>query len=155
MGEFSMVYEYRNPKFNQHGSIDVEINHPSFGWIPFTADPEDCEESGRALYGAILAEGKEKITPYSGPSVDEIDLEMWRETAIASEFQAKAALMQAGLLDDVIQFVAQADALTQLAWQSAREFKRSSHLVSEIGKSLQLSDEQIDDLFRFAKTIEV
>ena len=29
--------EYRNPKWQYGNSIDCEINHPNFGWIPFTA----------------------------------------------------------------------------------------------------------------------
>lgn len=35
------MMEWRNPKRNAVGSIDLEINHPDFGWIPFTADVED------------------------------------------------------------------------------------------------------------------
>lgn len=32
---------YRNPKFAADGRIDCEIEHPEFGWIPFTVDPMD------------------------------------------------------------------------------------------------------------------
>jgi len=41
---------YRNARYNHRGSIDVEVEHPKFGWIPFTADPEDPEPQGRQLY---------------------------------------------------------------------------------------------------------
>jgi hypothetical protein len=33
--------EYRNPQWSANNFIDCEINHPQFGWIPFTADPND------------------------------------------------------------------------------------------------------------------
>lgn len=34
--------EYRNPKIaTTTGWIDCEINHPVYGWIPFTANPAD------------------------------------------------------------------------------------------------------------------
>lgn len=33
--------QWRNPTRNAFGTIDVEINHPVYGWIPFTADPAD------------------------------------------------------------------------------------------------------------------
>ena len=33
--------EYRNPQWSVNNFIDCEINHPKFGWIPFTADPND------------------------------------------------------------------------------------------------------------------
>jgi hypothetical protein len=33
--------EYRNAKHIGQGRIDCEINHPDYGWIPFTCDPKD------------------------------------------------------------------------------------------------------------------
>lgn len=35
------VMEYRNAKRIKGGWIDCEINHPDYGWIPFTCDPND------------------------------------------------------------------------------------------------------------------
>ncbi len=43
--------------------IDLEINHPVFGWIPFTANPDDVEAHGRELF-AMLAAGE------AGPVAD-------------------------------------------------------------------------------------
>lgn len=40
----------RNAKYNEHGTIDCEINHPYYGWIPFTASPDDPEDYGVALF---------------------------------------------------------------------------------------------------------
>ena len=34
--------------------IDCEILHPVFGWVPFTADANDFEPHGRALYAAAV-----------------------------------------------------------------------------------------------------
>jgi len=47
--------EIRNVKRNKRGTIDCEINHPRFGWIPFTASPDDCEAHGRAIHDAAKA----------------------------------------------------------------------------------------------------
>jgi hypothetical protein len=33
--------EYRNSQHLENGQIDCEINHPDFGWIPFTCDQND------------------------------------------------------------------------------------------------------------------
>jgi hypothetical protein len=33
--------EYRNGKRLSGARIDCEINHPKYGWIPFTCDPQD------------------------------------------------------------------------------------------------------------------
>lgn len=48
--------EYRNPRYNRWGSIDVEINHPDSGWIPFTASPDDPERYGRDIYEQLRRE---------------------------------------------------------------------------------------------------
>jgi hypothetical protein len=49
--------KYRNPIYNRFGTINCEIEHPTYGWIPFTATPTDPEEYGRILYEEILAAG--------------------------------------------------------------------------------------------------
>lgn len=45
--------EFRNPVYNHLGTIDCEINHPSLGWIPFTADPND--PTGAEIYTSAVA----------------------------------------------------------------------------------------------------
>jgi hypothetical protein len=57
-----MKYKYKNPKYAQNGAIDCEIEHPKYGWIPFTAHPNDCEKYGKELYNKIKKEAK--IAPY-------------------------------------------------------------------------------------------
>lgn len=37
-----MMMNFRNPKFCRNDIlINCEIEHPEFGWIPFTCDPDD------------------------------------------------------------------------------------------------------------------
>lgn len=45
-----MNIEAINPTQNDDGSIDIDLNHPDFGWISFTARHDDPEEHGRGLY---------------------------------------------------------------------------------------------------------
>ena len=45
--------KYRNAAFIVDGRIDCEINHPQFGWIPFTASPDDAEQFGRELFAEL------------------------------------------------------------------------------------------------------
>jgi hypothetical protein len=47
--------EFRNAVRLEDGRYDCEIQHPVFGWIPFTADPNDVEGHGRAIWAAIEA----------------------------------------------------------------------------------------------------
>lgn len=56
--------EIRNAVYNQYGDIDAEINHPTFGWIPFTASPNDIEDHGRAIYQACVNGQFGHIAPY-------------------------------------------------------------------------------------------
>ena len=73
---------------------------------------------------------------------------------LVSRFQAKGALMQAGLLAQVEAAVAQADPFIQLAWAEAKDFRRDSPAIASISAGLGLTDEQVDDLFRAAALIE-
>ena len=45
--------DVRNPKRNENGTIDCEINHPLYGWIPFTASPDDVEQHGRDIFAEL------------------------------------------------------------------------------------------------------
>ncbi len=75
--------------------------------------------------------------------------------ATVSRFQARAALLQAGLLDDVNAFIANADELTQLAWAEAVEFPRNSPMMNGLAVQFDLTQAQLDDLFRQASLITV
>lgn len=146
------IVNYRNPARNRRGGIDIELDHPLYGWIPFTATPSDEQELGRAIYAEIEASGVE-ITPYVPPPAEELLAEE-RAGMVISAFQAKAMLLQAGYWEDVAAFMADADPVTRLAWETAREFRRLSPTILEIAEILEITDEQLDDLFRFAATIE-
>jgi len=60
--------EYRNAKRIKGGLIDCEINHPVYGWIPFTCDPNDTGAyfNVSALYAQINA--NPKTLPYIPPT---------------------------------------------------------------------------------------
>lgn len=65
--------EFRNPVFNAIGTIDCEINHPVYGWVPFTADPNDYFEHGRDIYAAAIEAGP---APYQDQrTLDELKAE--------------------------------------------------------------------------------
>jgi hypothetical protein len=73
-----------------------------------------------------------------------------------TRFQARGALYLAGLLDQVEQFVSASDTdmMIKLAWQDAQTFKRTSAFITGIAKKMNLSDDQIDQLFLTASQIE-
>ena len=143
--------QIKNFSFNSSGTVDCEIAHPVYGWIPFTASPDDVEELGKTLYQEILKSGEE-IIPYTPPIVDdEAVLQNWRSSTEVSRFQAMAALYQGGYLDAVEAYMASTtDKFVVLAWNNAQVFKRNSTTVMALQAVLELSDEQIDDLFKNA-----
>lgn len=56
---------FRNPKYTKSGTIECEIEHPEFGWIPFHATPNDTEETGRVIYEEA---SKGDVAPYEPPN---------------------------------------------------------------------------------------
>lgn len=86
---------------------------------------------------------------------DEPDLDAQRAQMSVTPFQAKAALFNAGLLDDVETLIAAAETstLTKLAWANAVEWRRTSPMLSELSASLNMTDEQLDALFIAAAAI--
>lgn len=57
----------RNPKYNATSSIDMEIDHPIYGWIPFTASPDDPEQQGKDMYAQAIAGDFGAIAAYAAP----------------------------------------------------------------------------------------
>lgn len=135
---------FRNAVLLADGRIDCEIEHPVYGWIPFTADAADPEAHGREIHAAALA-----TNPPAAPVVEVPD----PVPQVVSRFQARAALHQAGLLTAAEAAVAAADTLTQIAWADAQEFRRNSPTIAALAASIGLTETQIDDLFRQAATI--
>ena len=64
--------------------------------------------------------------------------------------QARLALLNAGLLDDVEVVIAAAGREAQLEWEYADVVDRSNPAVAAVQQQEALTDAQIDDLFREA-----
>ena len=139
------MMQIKNAVYTADGGIDCEIEHPAYGWIPYTAVPgSDIFDQALALMPA----------PYVAPALpDPLDAE--RAGMVASRFQTRAALYVAGLLPMVEAMVGKADPLTKMAWAEAVEFRRASPTIAKLAAALALDDVQLDDLFRAAMKIEV
>lgn len=80
-----------------------------------------------------------------------------REYMVASRFQAKAAMLNAGILTQVDAYFSNGltTAVEKLAWADATNFYRLSPLVVSAGAALGLTDTQLDALFIAAMGITV
>uniref|UniRef100_E6VL45 Uncharacterized protein n=1 Tax=Rhodopseudomonas palustris (strain DX-1) TaxID=652103 RepID=E6VL45_RHOPX len=67
--------------------------------------------------------------------------------------QARLALLQAGLLDQVEAVIAAGSKADQITWEFATEIRRDDPLLVSIGSGLTLSSDQIDVLFKYAATL--
>lgn len=64
-----MSNSVRNPQWANagHTAVDMEIDHVRFGWIHFSASPDDGEDHCRALYSAAVAGEFGVIAEYVAP----------------------------------------------------------------------------------------
>ena len=78
-----------------------------------------------------------------------------RQGMVVSPFQAKAALLQAGLLTQVEALINDpaTDPLVVLAWNNVSEYRRTSSMIVNLAATLNLTDTQLDELFTNAATI--
>lgn len=144
------MIDIRNARYNGVGSIDCEIDHPEFGWIPFTASPEDCEEFGRDVYAHILSSGLEVGEYVSVPPEPEpIPQKVTRR-------QGRLALLETGYLDQVETMIsAIADPVERRAAEieyEADTWERSNAFLQQMWSDLGGTSEALDDLFVLAST---
>jgi len=50
-------------KYNKNGTIDMELDHPVYGLIQFTASPDDPEEHGRLLFEEAKGTAEAYVAP--------------------------------------------------------------------------------------------
>ncbi|QJQ93910.1 MULTISPECIES: hypothetical protein [Halomonadaceae] len=83
-------------------------------------------------------------------------LDVWRASTVVSRFQARAALREAGLRDQVETIIADPNTSPIIvdAWNDAQEFRRMSPTIQALAGELGLDDEAVDQLFKQAAQIE-
>lgn len=143
---------FRNAVFNRHGTVDMEIEHPIFGWIPFTASPDDPEEHGRELYEAVKA----TAAPYVAPPLPTPEEARAAMPALTSR-QFWLAAVSIGVTKETV--AATVDGLTisdaDKAWMKvelmeATEFERLHPAVVDLAVALNIPPEQLDALWTWA-----
>lgn len=114
--------QVRNAVFNSSGTIDCEIEHPEFGWIPFTASQDDTEALGRTIYAEAISGQHGDIAPYVAPivsleeriaQVQSQRLAAYRAESDQLKLQADFDALQAGTQPDYLPWVAAVEAIKQ------------------------------------------
>jgi len=144
----------RNAKYNAFGAIDCEIEHPVYGWIPFTADPNDVEPLGAGVFNAAKSSAAAYVAPPPPDPAEALAAE--RAAMYCSRLQGRLVLGEATC--DALDAIA-ADTATPWAMRqtinNAIEWRRTSQAMTELGYLLGYTDAQMDDLFRLAMTVDV
>lgn len=151
--------QFRNAHFIGPEAIEMEINHPVFGWIPFTATPDDVEEHGRLLFEAA----KDVATAYTPPPPEpepvpaEISrrqfFQILEKRGLITKAEALSALTTGTLpaafeavIADIPTEDGQFDARMLLV--GASMFRRDSALVPVFAAHVGYTSEQTDQLWR-------
>lgn len=125
-------------------AIDCEIQIGG-EWLPFTASSTDSEQHGRDVFAAIIESGNVADYIEPEPLPEPIPQKL-------SRAQARAALIMAGLIDQVQPSIdAISDplqrALAQNDWDNRLEFERDHPQLLAMAAALGLTDEDLDQLF--------
>jgi hypothetical protein len=107
--------------------------------------PEGWLVVGPEIVCGMLWDGEQFTTPAPTPAP---------VPQSVSPRQARTALRAAGLLSDVNAAVAAAGEQAQIDWDYALEIRRDDALIASMAASLNITNEQIDDLFRAAAQVQ-
>ena len=110
---------YRNARYiNDNGWIDCEIEHPDYGWIPYTLDPTDTDMTvnNDDLLAAMSANGD--VAAYVPPTQEELDAEA--AAAVRAERDMKLATEVDPIAGNALRWAA-LTAEQQQAWAGYRQ----------------------------------
>lgn len=96
--------------------MDVEINHPEHGWIPYTVDPSDTDTTINNT--DVMALIGDNFAPYVPPTQAELDAAAAQ--AVRVERDMKLATEVDPIAGNALRWAA-LDADTQAAWAAYRQ----------------------------------
>ena len=79
----------RNAKKTLDGCVNVEYEHPKYGWIPFTASADDVEPLGRQIYADAVGSAADP-DPIPDPTPEELAKKAQAQKTKTDEAMAKA-----------------------------------------------------------------
>lgn len=145
--------EFKNCSYNKYGTIDMEINHPAYGWLPFTASDDDDVSYSVELYNRAIEAGE--IAPYQTPDIEQVRLDYPALTA--RQFWMAAANIDVD--KDVILTAIKAnmpDSVERkmtIAELESGLFDRLNDTVIDIMAMLDIPAEQVDALWIWASKL--
>ena len=140
--------EFRNPAYNAYGTIDCEINHPQYGWIPHTIP---ADENPELQARAVKYNPKPYVAP-PAPTQEEI-LATERSTMTCSPLQGILTLGESQWNKVLSYRDNYASWQEKVIIDSALDWRRNSQNIMFFQHLLEYTDTQVDDLFRAAAKV--
>ncbi|MNV78955.1 hypothetical protein D3C71_1724800 [compost metagenome] len=146
------VLEFRNAVYSRADGtqIDVEINHPVLGWVPFTASANDVEEHGRALFAKAISLAALFVEPVY--TIEETRAMMPSLTArqfwmAAANIDIDKDVIIAAIKADVPDTI---DRKMMIAELESGSFERTNVTIVEVMDLMDIPAYQADDLWIWA-----
>jgi len=123
---------------------------------------KDTQNKLHFLSDEDIAAGGEKLLPVGSVAITDQQAETIQAANAPTQtvpqtitsFQAKAALLNAGLLESVTAMMATAPAFAKLAWAESTTFERHSKTLTDMAAVLGLTDAQLDSLFTYGAGVK-
>lgn len=144
-----MTYNFRNPVYSSADGqqIDMEIEHPVYGWIPFTARPDDVEQLGRDLYTAAIATEVSAYTPL--PPSSSLSEPLSRLTFWLAA--AEIGVTKAGIRAHIHAMPEGVEKFQALAYlEEAQVYRRNDPLLIQMAAVEGISEPELDALWTWA-----
>ena len=140
--------------YSPHTGEHIKVATPA-DWMGRTATPPPVYD--RATQGAFFRDGAWEVETAQPPEPEPLPPQVPQQVTRA---QGKAVLIQMGLWQQVLDFVAAIPdstqrALAEVALHDTQNWQRSSPFLNQAADALGLTPEQMDDLFRNASQIEL
>jgi hypothetical protein len=137
--------DFRNAKYSNADNtiIDMEIDHPVYGWIPFSANADDVESLGKEMFDAAVAAGN--IAAYVAP------IPVVPDRVTANQFGQQ--MIVAGIKSQVDAWVALQSDAVQWAYARSATFVREDPMMQSGFTALGFTSAQIDQFFIDASKI--
>lgn len=145
-----LIYRFR--QYDRVYDTAIEVPDGTTAIPPFHTFEAPPEQTG---YYAVMQNGWQ-LVPGEKPGPPDPPTPVKYVPQSVTRFQAKAILHLQGLLTTAENIInASTDPLVKLVWSEALYFERNSPTLNALAEQLQLTPDQLDDLFIAAEQIVV
>lgn len=137
-----ILYQIGNNGYFE-GSLQYPDDPDDIFGIPYGTTKQAPPDLDEGEYAVWTGSGWSKTTVPPAPVVPQVVVPQ-----SVSKYQAKMALLEFGLFEQVESFVQQStDLALKIAWNDASNFYRDNAFIASLAVQFNLTDQQVDDLF--------